>query len=437
VSPRTDIAAALHSASPPDGFRTYEVYQRQRVGESTAKITPRQLFSPGFLADPYPTLAILREDYPCYRDWIGNSFWISRYDDVTSVFVDEANFESRPNRWLLGLPDGGRDLADELPVLIARARSIDLHAPAVTTEVVADIAAKGRADLAVELAARLPVELLARVLGLPAGDVPLFAERYWRLHRGVTWDPAMRAAGLSAATELTDYFEPLLQSRRDEPADDLLSVIAALDVEGGSTTAADVVATLLEDDHETLHGGLANLWFLLMTDPGERERVTADRRLVRFAWLEALRHSAPVLSANRFARHEVERFGRLLPEGALVVCSAGAANRDPRAFDDPDSFVVGRKDLCQREPRGSYRADGLPSGIAFGLGPPSKFPAVPEDRPRSRYAITRDIAVGASHAVLDALTDVRLADGATPSLRSLHLGGMHTCWSLPVEFTPR
>ena len=116
----------------------------------------------------------------------------------------------------------------------------------------------------------------------------------------------------------------------------------------------------------------------------------------------------------------------------MLELSAAAANRDPRAFADPDSFVVGRKDLCQREPRGQYRADGLPSGIAFGLGPPSVHPAVPKERPRSFYAITRDVVTTASTMLLDAFPDIRLAADAEPTIRSLRLGEMHTCWNLPV-----
>ena len=69
------------------GFRTYELYQRERVGETTNLIKPRQLISNEYLEDPYPLLKILRENYPCYRDWLNNRFWITRYDDVTSVFL--------------------------------------------------------------------------------------------------------------------------------------------------------------------------------------------------------------------------------------------------------------------------------------------------------------------------------------------------------------
>ena len=228
------------------------------------------------------------------------------------------------------------------------------------------------------------------------------------------------------------YVEPLLDRRRTEPGDDLISAIAGLDLGNQPATAVDVVATVLEADHETLHGGLANLWCLLLTHPEQFEVVRSDPRQMKFAWLETLRHSPPVHSAQRFARHEVERFGRLLPDGALLELSAAAANRDPRVFAEPDTFVVGRKDLCQREPRGQYRADGLPSGIAFGLGPPSVHPAVPKERPRSIYAITRDVAVTASTMLLDAFPNIRLPDGAAPTIRSLRLGEMRTCWHLPV-----
>jgi hypothetical protein len=153
---------------------------------------------------------------------------------------------------------------------------------------------------------------------------------------------------------------------------------------------------------------------------------------MKFAYLEALRHSPPILTADRFARHEVERFGRLLPEGALMHLSAAAANRDPRQFNDPDRFDVARKDLCQREPRGQYRADGLPSGITFGHGPPSKLPAVPRDAPRSSYALTRDLAVAASSALLERYPSLRLAPGEQPLMTAEYLGAPYTCAELLV-----
>ena len=418
---------------PASGYRTYEVFQRERVGETTNLLSPRELIGDEMLTDPFRLLTVLREQYPCYRDWKGNRFWITRYDDVTSVFADDANFETRSKRWRLGDETLGRDLWTHVPVLAARAQRIDDALTHIVERAITDLIAAGDgADLATGYAARLPLELWGAILDLPADDLPLFAQRYWRMQRGTGWNIADRLDGLAAFAELVEDVTPLLERRRADPGNDLISAVAQLDLGAQPATAADVVATVLEADHETLHGGLANLWCNLLTHPEQFEVVRAEPRQMKFAWLETLRHSPPVHGAQRFARHEVERFGRLLPDGAMLELSAAAANRDPRVFDEPDSFVVGRTDLCQREPRGQFRADGLPSGIAFGLGPPSLHPAVPKERPRSFYAITCDVATIASTTLLDALPGIGLADDAAPTIRSLRLGEMHTCWHLPV-----
>ena len=197
------------------GFRTYEVYQRQRVRDSTPLIKPRQLTSLEYLQDPYPIVGILREHYPCYRDWPGNAFWITRYDEVTSVFVDDANYETRPKRWFYGMPGFGRDLRGELPVLWCRANCWDANAAPLAESIVGQIRALGSAtDLATEFAARFSLEMLGRLLDLPAGDLPAFVERYWRMQRGPNWEPRAEQAGKDAIHELVKYFEPLMAKRR-------------------------------------------------------------------------------------------------------------------------------------------------------------------------------------------------------------------------------
>lgn len=434
IAGRNGVVIQRRSDTDGQGYRSYEIYQRERVGESTEKFQPGQLLSDAYLLDPYALVDTLREHYPCYRNWRTNSYWITRYDDVTSIFTDEGNFCSRSKLWAYGRRGFGRDLGGELPVLEAAAHLLDAHAEPTAREVAAGFAGRGEADLAIDFAARFPLALLVRQLDLPAAQAATFAQRYWQMQRGACWDPAAQQAGRAAMDMLVSDLDPLLARRRAEPGDDLISAIAQLDLAAGPATAADLVVTLLEKDHETLHGALANLWFLLLTHPEQFEAARDDARLLKLGYLETLRHSPPVLSAARYARHEVERFGRLLPGGAQLVCSAAAANRDPRIFREPDRFILDRKDLCQREPRGQYRADGLATGIAFGLGAPSRFPALPEDRPRSDYALVRDTAVTASLALLDTVQDLELQPGTSPQLRSLRLGEMHTCWQLPVRF---
>ena len=415
------------------GYRSYEVFQRERVG-APPPVKPGQMRTQDYLDDPYPLLANLRNYGPAWRDWPGNCFWVTHYNDVTSILTDSANFATRSKRWFYGLTSFGRDLRHHVPVLDAQARGIDNHASAVANEVIASFASRGTADLATEFAAVLPLQLLGRTIGLPDSDIPVFAERYLRMQRGHRWHPTHQDSGKKAINELVAYFEPLIAARRADPQDDWLTAVATLEIDGPPTDARDVVATLLEADHETLHGALANMWMLLLTHPDQLTMVDDSRRLVKYAYLETLRHSAPVMSADRFARREVERFGLLIPEGALVVCSAAAANRDERIFAEADKFIVGRKDLVQREPRGQYRADGLPAGIAPALGVPSKFPAVPVGRPRSLYAIVRDTATLASHALLDTVKDIRLVPEAQPVMKSRAHGEMYTCWHLPVTF---
>src|SRR5580693_9311290 len=125
---RNGVAVAPRAVTAGSGYRSYEVHQRMRVQQSTEKLDPARLMSAEFAGDPYPALAILRETYPCYRDWVGNSYWISRYDDVTSVFVDDANFESRSKLWFYGREDFGRDLRGHLPVAFSQATLTDRHA---------------------------------------------------------------------------------------------------------------------------------------------------------------------------------------------------------------------------------------------------------------------------------------------------------------------
>lgn len=411
-------------------YRSYEVYQRERVGQTTNLIRPRQLIGDDFRDDPYPLLSILRENYPCFRDWVSNRFWITRYDDVTSVLADTANYAVRPRRSSYPTDLVGRSLWNELDITFAVQRRIDAASDRIAARVVD--AVRRESDLAVGLATGTVVHAMSEVLGVDDATALEIWTTTWAAQQGAGWEPAAIVRGRHALVDLATLFDRLLGERRGGDGDDMISVAARMVVDGSAVTGRDMATTMLEADLETLHGGLANMWFHLLTQRRQLAQVIDEPRLMKFAWLETLRHSAPVLGAPRWARHEVERFGRLIPEGALVFCSAAAANRDPRAFTDPDTFDILRSDLCQREPRGQYRADGLPSGISIGTGLPSRWPAEPRERPRSAYALVRDLAVRVSLELTAAEPHLQLADGHTPVLRSHRLGEMHTCHRLQV-----
>ncbi|MEC7715663.1 MAG: hypothetical protein VYC14_06895, partial [Actinomycetota bacterium] len=192
-SPRSDMDLPEeydHDEEPEaaPGFRTYEVYQRERVGETTNLIKPRQLISNEYLEDPYPLLKILRENYPCYRDWLNNRFWITRYDDVTSVFTDDRNFETRPKSWQNLMKSGSMSLWQEVEVQRQYEKLVDTHIRDVVDEVLTTFSNK-RMNLATEFCIQVPLRLFAKVIGIPKENVEQFMTLYWKSRLINGWNP--------------------------------------------------------------------------------------------------------------------------------------------------------------------------------------------------------------------------------------------------------
>jgi len=404
-------------------YRSYEVYQRERVGDTTNLVNPRDFLSDEYLSDPFSGPAVLRENYPCYRDWVANRFWVTRYDDVTSIFADDANFETRPRRLAYGEAVSGHNLVAEPSIEQAVAdcyeETIEALSGADARELLDD-------DLVTGFVEPLWHDMTALLLGAPIDVAETVDALVADVQQGTGWSEPARLRGVAAYRELVDLLGVVMQQGNGLRS--LLTAATALDA-----TPADVAATLVERDQSTLRASFTNLWLLLLSHPDQLAQVRNEPRLMSSAYLEAVRHSPAEPTINRFARHEVERFGRLLPQGALVHLSAAAANRDPRQFSEPDRFDLTRKDLCQREPRGQYRADGLPAAIMFGYGKPSQRPAVPKEAPRSLYAMSRDVVVAASRVLIERYPSLVLASEEPPAVACEQLGEPYRCSLLPIN----
>lgn len=412
--------------------RSYEVYQRQTSKDIPVVIPGGFWLRAEFLADPYPTLAAIREHYRCFQDWHTNTFWVTSYDEVTSLIADEANFGARPRHAAYGAGLSGRDLRDEPPVRDAIGSGMQSSAEVVARQAADGLPSDG-ADLIGGFVGPFTVGLLARVVGIPDGQAGRFGNLWRALQEGVGWHPGRADAGIRAFTELVEMVTRLLAAPGTSATPNMLS--AALDSAGDASldgVARDVVTTLLELDFRTLEGSLANLLCLLLTHDDQLETVIDEPELIMRAWQEAMRHSPAVMESHRFARREVERFGRLIPLGSLVACSAAAANRDPGLFGDPDRFCITRQDLAHREPRGQFRMDGLPSGVAPGLVPLSRIPARPAGRPPSLYALTADAVVAATAALLQRWDRQRPAVAHPPRIGSRWAGDDRVCRLLLV-----
>ena len=413
--------------------RSYEVYQRQAATDIPVAIPPGFWLRPEFVADPYPTLALLREHYRCFRDWHTNTYWVTSYDEVTSLIADDANFAARPRHATYGAGLFGRDLRDE--PLVRDAIGFGMQSGAASAaQRAADEFHAGGADLVGEFVRPFTVGLLARITGMPDGGTARFGDLWQAMHEGVGWHPGRADAGVRAIAELGEMVTQLLAAPGTTETPTLISASLASGNEASpDDIARDVVTTLLELDFTTLEGSLANLLCLLLTHDDQLETLIDEPTLAMRAWQEAMRHSPPLMESHGYTTREVERFGRLIPMGSLVVCSAGAANRDPDVFWEPDRFSVTRRDLAYREARGQFRMDGLPSGVAPGLVPLSKLPARPADRPPSLYTLTADAAVAAIAALLDRWDGTRPVVAHQPCIGSRWPGDARVCRRLLIE----
>ena len=222
----------------------------------------------------------------------------------------------------------------------------------------------GDSDFVTGFAVPLPVTVIGELLGIPAADRPMFADlaRDWSAVLEVLSPPVVDRAD-AAATVIADYLADLATQRRDHPADDLISAMAA---GGGDKLTADELVTmaalLLKAGTETTTGLLSNGLVALLSHPDQAARLRAEPFLAIPAVEELLRYDSPVqMLSGRCAPDDLTIAGFDLSDGQRVLAMVGAANRDAAVFSDPDRLTL---DRAQQAPL------SFGGGIHYCLGAP-------------------------------------------------------------------
>ncbi len=318
------------------------------------------LLDPDFWLDPYPVFAELRAEAPVlWHDDV--KLWsVARHDDVMRISRDPATFCSGKGV----LPtDRERDVSGAESILFLdppdHARYRKLVSPAFTPRRIAALEARVRdlarqlldpiskgdtVDVAPAIAEPLPMLVIAEMLGVPAEDRGRFK----------VWSDAMieaatspSDAAYSLALELWEYFASRIDARRQEPADDLISVLAHATVDGEALTNAELngfCMTLLVAGNETTRNLITGGIEALAHHPDQLRRLVADRSLVPTAVDEMLRWVTPVMNFARTAATDVDLGGERVEAGQMVFMLYGSANRDADAFGpSADTFDVGRQ----------------------------------------------------------------------------------------------
>jgi cytochrome P450 len=349
----------------------------------------RNIFDPANRADPYPLFAELRRTPVCWQEdgpHEGGTWVVSTYREIVSLLHDprvSSDFrnceqtagqgaELEPFSFIRLDPpehDRLRRLAmrhfgpPERPAFVEQLRpEIERIAASLVDQLVG-----GRSfDVVARVAYPLPVQVICAVLGVPTEDQPRF--RVWAdklVEAAGSQKVEARARRNEAMTALRDYMIALVERRRRQPGDDLLSRMANDAGSDGRMEDAFLAATaslLLIAGHETTVNLIANGVVTLLRQPVWLDRLRREPALVIGAVEELLRYEPPVqLLSNRTTLEAIEVGGATIPRGVIVTLALAAGNRDPTKFVDPDRFDPERRDNAHL---------GFGSGIHYCFGAP-------------------------------------------------------------------
>ncbi|OBH30797.1 cytochrome [Mycobacterium sp. E342] len=317
----------------------------------------------GDVRDPYTELARLRREEPIQRLDVSGMpheeskpvFIVYRFEEAQQMLRDNETFSSAAviaafgpvlgERVMLGMdePVHGRlrSLVSKAFSQKALARWEDELVGRVGNSLIDRFAANGKADLVKDFTFDYPSRIIAGLLGLPEEDYPQFQR--WSISL-LSWilNPER---GLAASAALCDYFAPILQARRAEPKDDLISALAQAEIDGEKLEDEEIYSflrLLLPAGVETTYRSLGSLLLALLSDPAQLAAVRADRSLLPQAIEEGVRWEPPLLTITRVATRDTELGGVPIPSGSTVMPMLGAANRQEDRYPAPDAFDIFR-----------------------------------------------------------------------------------------------
>jgi cytochrome P450 len=339
--------------------------------------------SPEVQDDPYPYYAELRDKAPVA--WIDSmqGWAVSRYADVDFILRNPRLFSSAswntaasgdlvvvpeaPGLLSLDPPDHTRmrKLANKgfTPRLI---RAMEPRVRAITQDLLKSLTGQAEADLVSALSVPLPIIVIAEMLGIELerqADFKRWSDDVVRSLNRPT-DEAVRAEIRQSITEFRTYLGNMINKRRTEPGDDLITAFVQAEEEHQVLSSIEILGLtvlLLAAGNETTTNLIGNAVLALLNHPDELAKVRAERASVSALVEEVLRYDSPVQVVFRQATQDVELEGGKLPAGATVLLLLGAANRDGRRFPEPDRFDV------ERNPQDHV---GFGYGIHYCLGAP-------------------------------------------------------------------
>jgi cytochrome P450 len=333
-------------------------------------------YSPAVDADPFPLYRTLRDEYPCFWSEEAKLWILSRHGDIAAALSNWQTYSSARGNLMDELPGrAGATLGTTDPPRHDRMRALIQHAftkrnlegmaepvRQVVREAIADLRGRRQFDFVGDFSSRVTPKVLFRMLDLPAGDDQQVRERAVMM---VQSDPVTRQKGpehLAAYNWMQDYAAKIIEERRRNPGDDLLSQFCVAEIDGERLAEREVLlttTTLMMAGIESL-GGFTAMFGLNMADfPDARRELTADPALLPDAIEESLRYNTSGQRFKRTIMKDTVLHGQTMKASDFVCLAYGSGNRDERAFPNADSYDIRRK------PRGHL---GFGGGVHACLG---------------------------------------------------------------------
>jgi cytochrome P450 len=326
----------------------------------------------GQVRDPYPELARMHAEGPVHEgpQWhrfgldghmeamlVGDAtpFTVLPYGMVKSVLKDGDTYSSSAYARLNGVVMGHTIIEMDEPehhryrALLQQAFTLkamtpwesDIVRPIVERHVDA-FAQRGSAELMSELFMPFPMYVIGEIIGLPPEDMDLFHRKAVELISILT----DFEKGMAASQWLYDYFGGIISMRREEPRDDVISILVQATLDGQQLTDEEIIAflrLLLPAGAETTYRSGSNLMFALLTHPEQLDALRADPTLIPQAVEEGLRWEPPVTGVTRTTTRDIELADVTIPTGSAVLCSIANANHDPDRWSEPERFDIRRE----------------------------------------------------------------------------------------------